>query len=82
MVPVVNQNNNNYNIVSDSKSERDEETEEDLFDVDIDDKVKATPKTTINAKVVQMIKQLQALCNNSANKIVKQEARENLSMKI
>ena len=61
-VPVVNQNNNNYIVVSDSESESDdEEAEENLFKDDINEEIKATPKTIINAKVVQAIKKLQ-LC--------------------
>ena len=49
MVHVVNQNNFNYNVVRDPKSESDDKSEENLFDIDIDKKVKAAPKTTINA---------------------------------
>ena len=50
MVLVVNWNNNNYYVVSDSES--DEESEENLFDEDFDKEVKTTPKTIINAKKV------------------------------
>ena len=54
-VPVEN-NNNNVNVVSDSNSDsRDEDFEsikENLFDDNIDDQVKASPKTTVNTKVV------------------------------
>ena len=49
MVPAVNQNNNNYKVVSNSKSESDDkEVEENVFDNDIDEKEEATPKTIIN----------------------------------
>ena len=72
MVPVFNQNNNYYNVVNDFKS--DEEIEENLFDVDIDKNIEPTPKSTINAKVVQASKQLQVLYNDDANKIVEQAA--------
>ena len=75
-VSVVNQNINNYNEVSDSKSESDNKSEENLFDVDIDKEVEATPKITISAKVVGETKQLQALYNDDANKIVEQAAQE------
>ena len=74
MAHVANQNDNYYNVVSDSESESDEGSEENLFDVDIDEEVKMTTKTTIKAKVVQEIKQLQALYNNNTNKVVKQSA--------
>ena len=62
MFPVVNQNNYYQNLFSDSKSESDsDETEENAFDDDIDKVVEATPKTTVNTKVVQEMKKLQAL---------------------
>ena len=41
---------------------------------EIDDNIEATPKTTLNQKVVYAIKNLQALYNEDANKIVKQVA--------
>ena len=63
--PEKNQNqNNNYIIVSDSKSD----DEENLFDEDIDDEVKAAPKTTVIAKVVKAMKTLQALYNDNAKR--------------
>ena len=75
MLPVINQNNNNYyDIVSDSNG--DNELEENFFDEEINDEFEATTKTTINAKVVQAKKKLQALYNNDANKIVKEAAQE------
>ena len=46
MVPIVNNNFYNYNVVSDSES--DNENEEIIFDEDIHKEVKVTPKTTIN----------------------------------
>ena len=76
MIPVVMQNNNDYNVVSDSKSESDDKSEENLFDVNINKEVETRPKTIINSKVVQAMKQLQALYNDDANKIVKQAAQE------
>ena len=52
-VPIVNQHNISCNIVSDSKSESDDnEMEENFFDEDINEEVEATPKTTISAEVV------------------------------
>ena len=75
MIPVVMQNNNDYNVVSDSKSESDDKSEENLFDVNINKEVETRPKTIINSKVVQAMKQLQALYNDD-NKIVKQAAQE------
>ena len=47
-----------------------------FFDEDIDDKVKATPQTTINVKVVPAMKKLQASYNNDTNKIIKQARKE------
>ena len=38
-------------------------------------KLKQPPKTTINAKVVQVMKKLQALNNNDANKILVRSCR-------
>ena len=76
-VPIVNQNNDNYDVVSDSKSESDDnKAEENIFDDDIDEEVKATPKTTVNAKVVLVMKKLQASYNDDASKIVKQATKE------
>ena len=43
-----------------------------FFDKDVNDQVKATPQTIINAKVVQAMKKLQASHNNDASKIVEQ----------
>ena len=37
-----------------SKSESDDKSEEILFDVDINEENEATPKTTINIKLVQL----------------------------
>ena len=45
-VSVINKHNNNYNVVSDSKSESNYKKKENLFDEDIDNKVKVTPKIT------------------------------------
>ena len=59
MVPVVNQSNNNYNIFSYSKIESDDESEQKLFDVDIDEEVEVTSKTHYHAKMVQAMKKLQ-----------------------
>ena len=54
-VSIINQNNNN--AVSASHSESDEEqSEENCFNDDIDKEVKATPKSTINAKVIHTMK--------------------------
>ena len=50
MVLVINGNNNNYNIVGDSKSNN--EVQKNSFDDNINEDIKVTLKTTINAKVV------------------------------
>ena len=63
--------------ISDSSSENnDEESEENVFDNDINEEIEVTPKTTINAKVVCTMKKLQALCNDDTSKIVAHAAQE------
>ena len=52
---------------------------ENFFDEDIDDKVIASPKSTINAKVIQAMKKLQALYNDNANKIIKDATQVKVS---
>ena len=42
---------------------------------EIEEAIEVTPKTTINPKVVRTIKNLQALYNEDANKIVDQAAQ-------
>ena len=63
MVPIII-NNNRINIVSDSNSDLSEEdfknSKDNFFDEDEDDQVKISPQTTVNAKVVQAMKKLQA----------------------
>ena len=55
-IVLIENNNNNVNIVSssdsDSSNEDFENNKENFFDEDISDQVKASPKTTVNAKVV------------------------------
>ena len=52
MVPIISENNNNSNVVSDSYSDNDNGNNcKNLFDEDIDNEV-AIPKTTFNVKVV------------------------------
>ena len=82
MVSVVSQSNNNYNAVSDSKSENnDTEAEGNDVDDDIYEEVVAMPKTTINTKVVQARKKLQASYSNNTNKIVKQATQKKCKQK-
>ena len=56
MVPVVGNNNNSINILSDSDSDLSGEefknSKDNFFDEDVDDQVKISPQTTVNAKVV------------------------------
>ena len=55
-VPVIN-NDNICNLDSDSDSDNDiKNDDQNFFNEDIDDEVKAIPKTTINAKMVHAIK--------------------------
>ena len=71
-VSEINQNNhNNYNVVSNSKS--DDKAKGNLFDKDTNEEVEATPKTIVNAKVVQAMKSCKS---HNANKIVKGAAQE------
>ena len=73
--PIINQNNNNNsNIVSDSKSKSDDK--EKLFDDDVNEDTEVTPKTTVNAKVVWEMKKLQASYNDDTNKIIEEAAEE------
>ena len=66
-----NENDNNYyNVVSDSES--DDEAKENHFEVHVDNETEVTRKTTLNPKVVQVMKNLQASYNENADKIVEQ----------
>ena len=63
MVPIINKDNTN--IVIDSKSDTSIKNEDKIFfNKDIDNEVKATPKTTINAIVVCAMKELQLQASN------------------
>ena len=59
-------NHNNYNVVSNSESN----DEENIFDEDVDNEVESHLQTTVNAYVICAMKKLQALYNSNANKIV------------
>ena len=74
MVTIISENKNDYNVVSDSKS--DDKSEENFFDEDINKEVEATCKTTISVKVVHAMKKQTAFYNGDANKIVKQATKE------
>ena len=80
MVSVVNNNMNRVNIVSDFDSDLSKEDFENsnnnFLDEDVNDEVKISPNTTVNAKVVQAMKRLQALYNDDANEIVEQAMNE------
>ena len=81
MVPIISNSNNNY-LDSDSDSDTDIESDnKNVFHKDIDDKVTAAPKTTINTKVVWAMKKLQASYNDNANKIIKQSVKEKDAIK-
>ena len=70
MVPIVSENNNNSNVVSDSDSDDDNNNNNDnekVFDEDIDDEIKATPKP---------------LSCNDDNKIIEQATQEKNAIKI
>ena len=74
IVPLYNKNNDvNVGSNSDIHSSEDfENDKENFFDEDINNQVIASPKTTVNAKVIQAMKKLRALYNNDANKIIKE----------
>ena len=78
-VPVII-NNNNVNVVSDSDSDSSKKDFKNdgnkFFDEDINDQVKTTPQTTINAKVVWPMKKLQALYNIDAKKLSNNQQKE------
>ena len=80
MVPVVIKNSD-VNVVnnanSDSRKDDFENDNDNFFDEDIDNQVTVMmPQTTIDVKVVQAIKKLQASYNNDAHKIIKQATLE------
>ena len=79
MVPVLI-NNSNINVVSDSDRDPSEEdfknNKDNFFDEDINDQVKVSPQTTINAKVVWAMRKLQASYNEDANKIIKEATQD------
>ena len=51
-------------------------TKEIFLNKDVNDKVKANPKTTMNAKVLCAMKKLLTSYNNDANKIIKAATQE------
>ena len=74
-----------YYVVSDSKS--DDNTKDNLFNEEVNNKVEATLQTTVNAIVVWTMKKLQASYNDNADKIVmevtkKKDAKENMNFLI
>ena len=68
MVTENNDINNDYNIFSNDLDGQ----EENLFNQQIDKELEVIPKTTLNPKVIRVVKNLQASYNKNANKIVKQ----------
>ena len=54
-------NNNNYNVVSNLES--DDKVKKNVFEGHIDDKIKMTPQTMLNIKVVCSVKNIQTLYN-------------------
>ena len=61
MVPKNNRSFSNYNVISNSDSDDEGETEEgNVFEQDIEDELEVTLKTTLNPKVVREIKNFQA----------------------
>ena len=60
---------NNYNLVSDSKVEKEEEN---FFEQGVEDNNEVTPQTMLNPKVAREMKKLQASFNKYAKKVVEQ----------
>ena len=86
--PIINNdNNNNCNLVTDSNPYTNIENDNnDFFDKDINNQVEATPNTSINAKVVHTMKNLQVLSNDDttkfSSKLLKKNAIKNLNFLI
>ena len=81
-VPIISKNNN-YNVISDSNSDNNIKNDNKImFDEDINDEVESIPKTTINAKVVQAMKKLQASYNDNANKSSTKLCKKTIPSKI
>ena len=80
MVPT----DNNVNVVSSSKSNSSKEDFKNskFFDEDINDQVIATPQTTINKKVVQAVKKLQASYYDNATKSSSKQCKKKVPPKI
>ena len=58
------------------------EAKENIFDEDANDEVEATPKTTVNARVVHAVRKFQTSYNNNVNKIAKKASQEKSSKNI
>ena len=82
IVPVDNKNND-VNVVSNSDSDSSdkdfENNEENVFDEDINDQDITSSKTTVNTKVVRVIKKFQASYNNDAHKIIKEATQDKVA---
>ena len=82
----IENNDNGLNVVSNSNSDssdNDLETNgENLFDEDVDNEVIASPKTMMNAKVIQAMKELQAYYKDDANKLVKEASNVKVSQNL
>ena len=79
MFPVIS-NNNGLNIVSDFDDNSSEEdfknSKDNFFDNYVDGQVKISLQTTVNVKVVQAMKKLEASYNVDANNIIDQATNE------
>ena len=71
-----NKNDNNYySVLSNSESN---EKDKDFFMGQVVEQIKVNPKIMLNPQVVCAMKNLQALCNKDANKIVEWPAQEKM----
>ena len=67
---------------SDPSKDDFENNQNNYFDDNMDNQVKASPQTTLNSKVVQAMKKLQAPYSDNANKIIKHAMQEKMPLKI
>ena len=69
-------------IINICNSKGKNEEEENFFQEHIKHKIEETPKTRLHPQVMKVMKNLQALYNADANKIVEQDVQENSTKEI
>ena len=82
IVPEDNKNND-VNVVSNSDSPSSDEdfenNKENFFDKDINNQAIASPKTTVNAKVIWAMKKFQASYNDDVEKIINEATQDKVA---